>query len=845
MTLRSTLARLERYVTPPTGLACLALVTGGFIALCLTVLLQARADATAAAETQAHNIAASVAQDAARNIDLYDLTLQAVVRGLQWPRVMSLPPDLRQTILFPGVVHARYFGFINVLDEAGTVIADSRSPSPRAGNFVSRDYFVAQRRDARDSLFIGAPFLKGPWAMIPLSRRIAHPDGSFAGVVVGTMRLAYFRDLFARLDIGRHGSIALLRDDGQVLMRLPYQADEIGRMLPPGAPFFQARLGGEIDGMDPIDHRWCRFVFQPVGSLPLVVAVGLADTDIYAAWRRHAALLGAAIMALSLIDLVLLVVLRYALRRREAGLAALRAGEAQRTALIGQREQAVAAMEAAAEAKARFLAVMSHELRTPLSSLLGYAELLELDGGLTPGQVSRLTAMRGAAEHLHGVIDKVLEFSRADADTPQPAVAAIDLLALVSECCAMTEPMAAAKGLRLAGGVAPALPRRIMGDPVAIRQALLNLLGNAVKFTAQGRISVQVVPCADGMRLTVTDTGIGIPAGLRDKLFQPFERLGAERLGVPGTGLGLAITARMVARLGGRIGYEPNPDGGSIFWIELPLWPDRESGQGGQPAATATLTRRLSILVTDDSAPNRDVIAGFLEPGGHSVLQAAGGEEAVRLAGIRDFDVILMDLRMPGMDGLTALRRIRALPGTASQAPVIAVTAQEMSDGGAALRQAGFHAVLVKPVSRVALLQAIAAATDSAGGAATEPWVGTGADGLDDARAENREDETDSLDAMNARIDRLVPDAHLSDFATQVAQLLRLLQAPAAAELPDLVHRIAGDAAQLGYAGLTMAAKRYEATLASGGEAWPEAIAMLRDMAETASEALSQRRGCA
>lgn len=834
MTPSDVLMRLPRQATARAGLACLGIVTIGFIAVCLVVLLQARRDATAAAETQAHNIAASVAQDVARNVDLYDLSLQAAVHGMQWPGIMSLDPALRQMILFERAAHAPYFGFINAIDANGTVIADSQHVPPRGGNFASRDYFIAQRQDARDVIFVGRPFLDPP-SMIPISRRLSNPDGSFAGVVVGSMRLAYFRDLFARLNIGPHGTIALLRDDGLVLMRLPFNANEIGRMLPPDAPFFRAREGGAINGIDATDHLSRRFLFVRIGGLPLIVAVGLADIDVYAAWHRRAMTLGMAIAALSLIDFALLLVLLYALRRREAGLAALRAADAQRAALIEQRERAVATMEQTAAGKTRFVAAMSHELRTPLNSLLGYAELLALDGGLGPVQAGRLAAMRSAGEHLRSVIDKVLDFSRAEEAAPPAMLEPVDLSALVAECCGMSEPMAAAKGLRLARAVAPELPRLVLADAASLRQVLLNLLSNAVKFTERGEIVVQVTRCPAGLRVTVADTGVGIPSGLRDRLFQPYERLGAERMGVAGTGLGLAITARLVDRMRGRIGHQPNPAGGSIFWVELPLQPVDMGGEPVRPVAVPDSMRALRILVADDSALNRDVIAGFLHHAGHDVVPAENGEVASQLAAAEDFDVILMDLRMPVMDGLTALRQIRALAGRRGRTPVIAVTAQVMDDRGAELLAAGFQSLLVKPIDRVSLLAAIAAVTDAATGDA-EPQCPLAAPPQPAA-------ETSADGPAAAPDSDAVTEAHLAEFSDHVARLLRLLQSPGSApDLPDLVHRIAGDSAQLGYVGLTLAARRYHASWTEQGVPRPEAVAMLRDMAETIAQTLNQRR---
>ena len=279
----------------------------------------------------------------ARNLDLYDLSLQAVVQGLQFPGLMSLDPELRQMILFDRAAKAPYFSFINAIDETGTVIANSQSPTPRGGNWATRDYFTAQRNDARDQLFIGRPFLTDPGqpATIAISRRMSHPDGSFAGVVVGTMRLAYFRDLFARLTArpARHHRVAPRRrhdPDAPAVQRRrhrPHAAGERAVLPRPGRR--------HVDGEDPTDHQRRRFLFQRIGTLPLVVGVGLADADIYAAWRGKAEAIGGVVAALAAIDLLLLLVVRYALARREMGLAALRHGDAQRATLVAQREKAV------------------------------------------------------------------------------------------------------------------------------------------------------------------------------------------------------------------------------------------------------------------------------------------------------------------------------------------------------------------------------------------------------------------------------------------------------------------------------------------------------------------------
>ncbi len=713
MTLPKVLERLPIRLSARLGLMCIGGVTLAFCLICAAVLLDARRDATAQAATEARNIAQSVAQDVARNLELYDLSLQAVVQCLQYPGLAKLDPELRQLILFNRATKAPYFSFINAIDETGAVIADSQSPTPRGGNWANRDYFIAQRSADRDQQFIGRPFFTDPGqpATITISRRMTHPDGSFAGVVVGTMRLAYFRDLLSRLTVGPHATIELLRTDGMILMRLPFNADDIGRTLPQNALFFRAPGGGAVDGEDPTDHQRRRFLFERIDDLPLVVGVGLADADIYAAWRNKAEAIGGVVAVLAAINLLLLLVVRYALARRELGLAALRHGDAQRATLVAQREKAVAVAAQTAAVKTRFLATMSHELRTPLNSILGYAELLSIDGHLEPVQAARIAAMRSAGDHLRDVVNRMLDFSRVEAeDQPAPSVRT-DLAALMEQCRAIVEPMAAAKGLMLTCSMAPAAPRDVLADAGSIRQILLNLLGNAVKFTEQGAVTLRITRGASGTRFVVTDTGIGVPAIQRDRLFQPYERLDADRIGVPGTGLGLAIAARLVARMRGRIGHEANPSGGSVFWAELPLPVAGTEASMERVARVTSPTRPLRILVADDSAMNRDVAAAFLQAAGHAVVEAADGDAALRMVAAQAFDVVLMDLRMPVLDGVEATRHIRALPAPSGQTPIIAVTADVQEDHGAALRAAGFQAWLIKPIDHLSLLAAVATAT--------------------------------------------------------------------------------------------------------------------------------------
>jgi PAS domain S-box-containing protein len=970
---------LPRSLTSRTLLLCSVLVTCGFFVFCLIVLLDARQDAARQADQAASNIVTAVEQDVARNIELLDLSLQTVNDGLQLPAIGDFSPQIRNMLLFDRLAQARYIGFVNALNESGDVIADSQSATPRGGNFAGRDYFIALRHDPRITIFIGRPFANTPDqpGSIPISRRMSHPDGTFAGVVVGSIRLAYFRDLFAKLDVGPHGSIALLRTDGTILMRMPFDANDIGRTAASASVFyeFMRTRVPRFQAESQIDHVLRRFDFKQIGDLPLVLSVGFAVDDIFAAWRVKARGILLLVAALCLANVGLAVLLRRQLLQRAAAETAARQSETKfrrltenvsdivaqiddngvyryvspaamrvlgvaAEAMIGrrlvddlhpddraafelwlarlqtnaaepttcfrkhrsdgsevwleaaasrliddttatpqgfvilsrdvtarhlldiaqterarelehsntqlatlaeQRARAVQAAEHAIAAKTRFLATMSHEVRTPLNSILGYAELLALEGNLDPVQAGRLAAMHGAGTHLRDVVNQVLDYSRADAAGVQSVPVRIDLPTLIELCRAQVEPAAAAKGLRFVCDVAPGTPPTIFADGTHLRQILINLLQNAVKYTRHGEIALRVSGDTDRLRCTITDTGVGIPADRRDRLFHEYERLDADRAGIEGTGLGLIIAARLVKGMGGRIGYDDNPAGGAIFWLEVPIGtPVPEAPH--IPRGDVTAPRSLRVLVVDDSAANRDVAASFLRGVGHITTEASGGEEAVCLADAQNFDVVLMDMRMPHMDGLEATRRIRALPGLRGRVPIIAVTAQVLDDQQATWSAAGIDEYLAKPYQRTELLNAVAlAALPSAQGvpsaAATQPAA------ADYPLPVLDPDIVAELDVGMAP-EKLA--SHLAILAAEIETLLALLhngECPTKTQpLEAVAHRIAGDGGQLGFTALSAAARRYETAWDQDGTQLPKLAAALRDTAGNALEALRQRQ---
>lgn len=376
-------------------------------------------------------------------------------------------------------------------------------------------------------------------------------------------------------------------------------------------------------------------------------------------------------------------------------------------ALLAAKEAA----EQASQSKTRFVAMVTHELRTPLNGILGYAQLLKLEGGLSAKQDTQVGAMMQAGHHLLQMIERVLDFASIETGRLRLHPERVGLAGLVDTCIALVRPAALERGLGLRVIIAPDAPRHFDTDPGRLRQVLLNLLGNAVKFTDTGNVELRLLAggTAGGLRVEVADSGRGIDAAKRALLFQDFERLDTAS-SVEGTGLGLAIAARIVRLMGGTIDHGANPTadnpmGGSVFWFELP--PAAGAGpRKAEPAVAAAAAAQLVLLV-DDIKINLDIISSFLKASGRSVVLATGGAEAVRNAAEQRFDLILMDVRMPEMDGLEATRRIRALPGRNGQVPILALTAYASLDQIGQCLDAGMDGHVPKPVDYKTLVRAI------------------------------------------------------------------------------------------------------------------------------------------
>lgn len=454
-------------------------------------------------------------------------------------------------------------------------------------------------------------------------------------------------------------------------------------------------------------------------------------------------------------------------------------------------------------AKAEFLAVMSHEMRTPLNGLLGSVDILGATA-LTAPQREVLEVIETSGQVLLHHVNSVLDISSAEATAAQMSDTPFAVEALVREVVANQTGLATAAGntIDIVAVTEPA--GRVRGNPARLRQILLNLVGNAVKFTRNGRITVEieVSRTTDEVRVVefrVIDSGIGIPEEDHERIFEDFVTLdrsyGRE---AGGTGLGLGITRRLVHALGGEIGIESEPGEGSLFWVRLPFRPDPASGPAqaeDSAPGLAEASARKSVLVIEDNPINRFVLRALLEEVNHVVTEAVDGLEGVAMAERDAYDILLMDISMPRLDGIEAARRIRAGTGQSRAARIVAVTAPALPDEIGRFRDAGIDDCLIKPVTRGTLARALA------GGTADHLAAPSPAQTLPIL-------DRQQLGELLDRLDGPMANALLRRFIAEGDETIPHLTAcPPAKDLDRLCHRLAGSAATFG-------AHRLAATLA-------------------------------
>lgn len=448
----------------------------------------------------------------------------------------------------------------------------------------------------------------------------------------------------------------------------------------------------------------------------------------------------------------------------------------------------------AAQAKSDFLAVMSHEIRTPLTSVLGVADLLYQDD-LSPLHRNYVKQIQSSGRYLLSLINDILDFSRLEAGKMEVETIDFEIPRLIEPVHSQMASLATERHLTLRFELDNVPP--LKGDPTKLRQILTNLIGNAIKFTSQGGVTVIAVwQPADAKygicRFEVRDTGIGVPAEKQAHLFDAFSQVDTSttrRYG--GSGLGLAICKRLVEAMGGTIGVESLSGIGSRFWFEVPMTlgvltaveePDKSSVKELSPQR---------VLLAEDVEVNRILVTQMLRKQGYPVVAVETGEQALAAATTEDFDLILMDVNMPVMDGMEATRRIRTLPAPRGTVPILALTANVLPEDLLRYNAAGVTATITKPIDWQQLFDAMARYGRN-GRATDAPHTSISAAGRE------LHEQLRRLDDGTGALTRTIAGLFIQDTQQRLAALGRMLEAADAAGVAKLAHAIKGSAGNLG-----------------------------------------------
>jgi signal transduction histidine kinase/CheY-like chemotaxis protein/HPt (histidine-containing phosphotransfer) domain-containing protein len=502
--------------------------------------------------------------------------------------------------------------------------------------------------------------------------------------------------------------------------------------------------------------------------------------------------------------------------------------------------------ENATRAKSDFLAVMSHEIRTPLNSIIGFADLLLTDPEVQGTQRREVELIQGAGTMLLTVVNDLLDFSKIEAGKIELAPEPFALETLIDNSVSIVRGSAEMKGLEMRVAIDPCLPPFYLADETRLRQVLLNLLNNAVKFTAEGLVSLAVARQAsegdrERIRFTVTDTGVGIDPESQVQLFRPFAQADASitrRYG--GTGLGLSISKQLVELMGGEIGFLSQPGQGSSFWFTVSL-PRAERPSMFDDHTPAETRHAACILVAEDLPMNQELARAMISRAGHEVVIVDDGREALEAVQARHFDLVLMDIQMPRMDGITATLEIRKLPPPAGNIPIVAMTANVLPQQVTEFLAAGMNGHVAKPVRQRELNAAIASALAAAPArprpeapkneAAPAPAAPPADDGAFDEEAYRGVAEA-------------IPAGRLSTYVEDLQKLADSVSAATPETDPNAIivdaHKIISQAGMLGLTRLSQRARAVE-DAARAGSGLDTALPAFREAAPDIERHLARR----
>ncbi len=728
-------------------------------------------------------------------------------------------PQKNQEILDTVSRSLPFIRTIRIVGGDGNVVLSSvRYPSHRV-NLRDRDYVSYYLKGGRDPVYVSALHrdpIDDVWEL-SMSRPIFDFGGALVGVQVDEIDINYLRQEVLSYSAGSNRSerarndysITLVDRDMRLVARDPWIEGDIGRPLG-GAGLLGALASTHGDhfagSYQSVYGGGTRIgAAQWLDKKRFAIAASVSADEVLRPWQREAI----TTLTLSLIVFggMTFVIVQASRNQRQQDAYIVRLAAANTELEVLTRRA-----EASAIAKGNFLANMSHEIRTPLTGIIGYSGLALEDKNLSEQTCHFLKLIYSASNNLRTVINDILDLARIESGKVEVLSAPFSIREIVDNCASLAEPIAKVKGLELRKRFDSAIPPWLIGDGGRVQQIVLNLINNAIKFTERG--CVELTAALEGLpdgkatvRISVRDSGIGIAADKLPLLFARFQQADetiTRKFG--GTGLGLAISKALVTAMGGEIGADSAPGKGSTFWFTLNLpvaaGPPVEKIEPTPEAAV----RPLSILVVDDSAMNADLVEALLGRLGHKADIATDGASAVRACATKRYDIVFMDIQMPGMDGMEATRQIRALDAHNANMPIVAMTANVMPDQVGKYRAVGMTDHLGKPIDRErlrAILAHVARSTEPAPPPAAQP--------------EQAAFERAAYDGVRAAFGRERTLHHLQGFSDQLA--LDIWHGDGDHnEIMTRAHKIIAAAGQFGFMCLSAAALELENAIRSDGD---------------------------